>query len=517
MKKFISLLISLPLFSTLVFAEGEERTYYYKSGDPHTLESWRLTPTESDEVPTEAIDSNTNLVFLDSWYYWMNYYNMTAQVTNKTGAPKSITIDNVRTITLNLNGNTYIDSAGDFTVDIRIEDASVIVSQSGVPSNTNGYRIAGDMSISSTHNFKMIMQTMQNYSINTGEQQPAGTALIQVGGTLSMNPATEDVLVRFQLSESNISAAWNDENKISVTLGDTNIALNLGGLNGNGTFSACNHFSSNATMTFQSNADGVFEGGEWTGMLTKYTGKSYTYTELAETDVSLLTAAEKKQLAANMLLAQEATSVFKMDIVMASGDANVAQKMNIKKSATEANVNKLNITVNSGRLEVNSELAVDEIVLDNIDENLNKSILKFESAEKVGKFTIAYPIFDVAATLIRTDSFKVGEFVIDIADPYDEIRTEVIFTAEDIASMGIGSELTILTYESLLLANVDNTDANSYFIAKDESGNDVLGSFRFTNLDGEGALVFASVPEAAEIASIAGLLALAFAAYRRRK
>ena len=252
-------------------------------------------------------------------------------------------------------------------------------------------------------------------------------------------------------------------------------------------------------------------------MLTKYTGKSYTYTELAETDVSLLTADEKKKLAANMLLAQEATSVFKMDIVMASGDANVAQKMNIKKSATEANVNKLNITVNSGRLEVNSELAVDEIVLDNIDENLNKSILKFESAEKVGKFTIAYPIFDVAATLIRTDSFKVGEFVIDIADPYDEIRTEVIFTAEDIASMGIGSELTILTYESLLLANVDSTDANSYFIAKDESGNDVLGSFRFTNLDGEGALVFASVPEAAEIASIAGLLALAFAAYRRRK
>ena len=79
------------------------------------------------------------------------------------------------------------------------------------------------------------------------------------------------------------------------------------------------------------------------------------------------------------------------------------------------------------------------------------------------------------------------------------------------------SELTILTYESLLLANVDNTDANSYFIAKDESGNDVLGSFRFTNLDGEGALVFASVPEAAEIATVAGLLALAFAAYRRRK
>ena len=250
MKKFISLLISLPLFSTLVFAEGEERTYYYNSGDPDKLASWL---TENNEVPTEAIDSNTNLVFRNGWY-WMNYYSMTAQVTNKTGAPKSITIDNTSALTFNLNANTYVDSAGDFTVDMRRANTSVIVTQSGVPSNTNGYRIAGDMSISSTYDFKMIMQTMQNYSINTGEQQPAGTALIQVGGTLSMNPATEDVLVRFQLSESNISAAWNDENKISVTLGDTNIALNLGGLNGNGTFSACNHFSSNATMTFQSNA-----------------------------------------------------------------------------------------------------------------------------------------------------------------------------------------------------------------------------------------------------------------------
>ena len=92
-----------------------------------------------------------------------------------------------------------------------------------------------------------------------------------------------------------------------------------------------------------------------------------------------------------------------------------------------------------------------------------------------------------------------------------------IFTAEDLAVMGNGAELTILEYETLMLVNSEMTDANSYFVAKDENGNDVLGSFNFTNLDGAGELTFVAVPEAAEIASIIGLFALAFAAYRRRK
>ena len=74
-------------------------------------------------------------------------------------------------------------------------------------------------------------------------------------------------------------------------------------------------------------------------------------------------------------------------------------------------------------------------------------------------------------------------------------------------------EITIFEFDNL----TDEFDVNSVFSAYGESGEELGGEFSLIGeVGGPGRLIY-TVPEAAELASIFGLVALLFAVSRRRK
>ena len=86
---------------------------------------------------------------------------------------------------------------------------------------------------------------------------------------------------------------------------------------------------------------------------------------------------------------------------------------------------------------------------------------------------------------------------------------DVVFSAEDLKDM----EITIFEFDNL----TGEFDANSVFSAYGESGEELGGEFSLIGeVGGPGSLIY-TVPEAAELASIFGLVALLFAVSRRRK
>ena len=83
------------------------------------------------------------------------------------------------------------------------------------------------------------------------------------------------------------------------------------------------------------------------------------------------------------------------------------------------------------------------------------------------------------------------------------------FEFDDLKNM----EITIFEFDNL----TDEFDVNSVFSAYGESGEELGGEFSLIGeVGGPGSLIY-TVPEAAELASIFGLVALLFAVSRRRK
>ena len=147
------------------------------------------------------------------------------------------------------------------------------------------------------------------------------------------------------------------------------------------------------------------------------------------------------------------------------------------------------VEVSNGELVLDSELSVGDV-------RLLGGALKL-SAPKVGT------IFIDGGKLIYG-----GAIVTDKLSVY-ALSVDVVFSAEDLKNM----EITIFEFENL----TDEFDVNSVFSAYGESGEELGGEFSFIGeVGGPGSLIY-TVPEAAELASVFGLVALLFAVSRRRK
>lgn len=245
----------------------------------------------------------------------------------------------------------------------------------------------------------------------------------------------------------------------------TSFSMDLGGLSSSGKavyMTSAKDLSVN--INFMSNG-GVFKGGDFEGVFATESGVS--------SNLSINMSGDGRQ---------------SMTIYKAS-NASLHGFENDLDGKTDMAIN--SVEVSNGELVLDSELSVGDV-------RLLGGALKL-SAPKVGTIFIdgdgGKLIYGGA---IVTDELSVPASSVD-----------VVFSAEDLKDM----EITIFEFDNLTV----EFDANSVFSAYGESGEELGGEFSLIGeVGGPGSLIY-TVPEAAELASIFGLVALLFAVSRRRK
>ena len=245
----------------------------------------------------------------------------------------------------------------------------------------------------------------------------------------------------------------------------TSFSMDLGGLSSSGKavyMTSAKNLSVN--INFMSNG-GVFKGGDFEGIFATESGVS--------SNLSINMSGDGRQ---------------SMTIYKAS-NASLHGFENDLEGKTDMAIN--SVEVNNGELVLDSELSVGDV-------RLLGGALKL-SAPKVERI-----IIDGGGKLIYSGAIVAGELSV-----YDAPSVDVVFSADDLKNM----EITIFEFDNL----TDEFDVNSVFSAYGESGEELGGEFSLIGeVGGPGSLIY-TVPEAAELASIFGLVALLFAVSRRRK
>lgn len=240
-------------------------------------------------------------------------------------------------------------------------------------------------------------------------------------------------------------------------------SMDLGGLSSSGKavyMTSAKDLSVN--IYFMSNG-GVFKGGDFEGVFATESG--------VNSNLSVNMSGDGRQ---------------SMTIYKAS-NASLYGFENDLDGKTDMAIN--SVEVSNGELVLDSELSVGDV-------RLLGGALKL-SAPKVER------IFIDGGNLIYSGAIVAGE--LSVYAP----SVDVIFSAEDLKNM----EITIFEFDNL----TDEFDANSVFSAYGESGEELGGEFSLIGeVGGPGSLIY-TVPEAAELASVFGLVALLFAVSRRRK
>lgn len=243
----------------------------------------------------------------------------------------------------------------------------------------------------------------------------------------------------------------------------TSFSMDLGGLSSSGKavyMTSAKDLSVN--INFMSNG-GVFKGGDFEGVFATESG--------VNSNLSVNMSGDGRQ---------------SMTIYKAS-NASLYGFENDLDGKTDMAIN--SVEVSNGELVLDSELSVGDV-------RLLGGALKL-SAPKVER------IFIDGGKLIYSGAIVAGE--LSVYAP----SVDVVFSAEDLKNM----EITIFEFDNL----TDEFDANSVFSAYGESGEELGGEFSLIGeVGGPGSLIY-TVPEAAELASIFGLVALLFAVSRRRK
>ena len=251
----------------------------------------------------------------------------------------------------------------------------------------------------------------------------------------------------------------------SDTTTGTSFSMDLGGLSSSGKavyMTSAKDLSVN--INFMSNG-GVFKGGDFEGVFATESGVS--------SNLSINMSGDRRQ----------SMTIYKASNASLHGFGNDLE------GKTDMAIN--SVEVSNGELVLDSELSVGDV-------RLLGGALKL-SAPKVGKIFI-----DGGGKLIYSGAIVAGELSV-----YDASSVDVVFSAEDLKNM----EITIFEFDNLK----DEFDANSVFSAYGESDEELGGEFSLIGeVGGSGRLIY-TVPEAAELASIFGLVALLFAVSRRRK
>ena len=249
------------------------------------------------------------------------------------------------------------------------------------------------------------------------------------------------------------------------TVTGTDFSMDLGGLSSSGKavyMTSAKDLSVN--INFMSNG-GVFKGGDFEGVFATESGVS--------SNLSINMSGDGRR---------QSMTIYKASNASLHGFGNDLD------GKTDMAIN--SVEVSNGELVLDSELSVGDV-------RLLGGALKL-SAPKVERI-----IIDGGGKLIYSGAIVAGE--LSVYAP----SVDVVFSADDLKNM----EITIFEFDNL----TDEFVANSVFSAYGESGEELGGEFSLIGeVGGPGSLIY-TVPEAAELASIFGLVALLFAVSRRRK
>lgn len=175
--------------------------------------------------------------------------------------------------------------------------------------------------------------------------------------------------------------------------------------------------------------------------------------------------------------------------LLTSATAGAKDKNNSNLLASQKDMSVGTVAVSNGNFILNSELSIANV-------NLSGGTLSLTMGDgaTVGNLTAT------GGSWIFADTIDVETFT-------SSGTINVVFT-----------EALEKEFYTLITCNGLSVDPATMFVARDKNGNQIAGNFDVAYDNGKYLLNFtAAVPEASEIAMLFGIIALGFAAYRRRK
>lgn len=418
--------------------------YYADLTNPeYSKPFWSLS--ESEQVTPDDLPGSNAAIIIDrtnyvedtggyianargDFYNDASYYSITATVNTELNMVGSLTL--AENFSITSSSDTAYSSSNDSIKQLRL-----------VAQTENFLNVGGDMTLSTDKYFTSRISLFQ-------------ASTMRVGGALQFNYTGDaEGYHAFDMSDMNASSTG------------ASFTLNLGGLasSGRAVYMTSAH-SVAANFIFSDNNAGAFKGGNFEGVFATDSSVSSTLTFTMNGS------------------GRQSVTIYSAANAAAHGISGVGDKKDMTIDS---------VSVNSGELIFNSEVAINTVTLDG-------GSLKLTASAGVRDFIINAGSLIYGGT-IRADSFTVAAV--------DEIK--IVFSAEDLAS----HELVLVEYGYL----GESFDPNSIFVAYDESGNKLGGEFSLTSeIGGSGSLIY-TVPEPAAVAAAIGALALAAAFARRGK
>ena len=448
--------------ATGVNALAESSDYYWRGGstwDDTLLRAGNVANWKADaegNIPHSTVPSETSNLIFDVANMQRNGNPDYARVNWYASYPSVKTVNSVTAyVPLEIHITSSISLLGDWHGTVS-SDSKYTPSLSDIGSRKS-MRLVADTANFLTVGGDMTLETDKyfNSRFRLGSSSTAPSAYtLAVKGSLNFVKNGADT----------VGYHTFDMSAYDTTTG-TSFSMDLGGLSSSGKavyMTSAKNLSVN--INFMSNS-GVFKGGDFEGVFATESGVS--------SNLSINMSGDGRQ---------------SMTIYKAS-NASLHGFENDLDGKTDMAIN--SVEVNNGELVLDSELSVGDV-------RLLGGVLKL-SAPKVERI-----IIDGGGKLIYSGAIVAGELSV-----YDAPSVDVVFSADDLKNM----EITIFEFDNL----TDEFNANSVFSAYGESGEELGGEFSLIGeVGGPGSLIY-TVPEAAELASIFGLVALLFAVSRRRK
>lgn len=449
--------------ATGVNALAESSDYYWRGGSTWgeslilagNVDNWKADA--EGNIPHETLPTETSNLIFDVVNMKSNGNPDFARVNwyaDSTSYPSVKTVNSVTAYApLEIHITSSISLLGDWHGTVS-SDSKYTPSPSDIGSRKS-MRLAADTENFLTVGGDMALETDKYFN---SRFRLGSTSTASASYTLAVKGA-----LNFIKNGSDTAGYHTFDMAAHDTIKGSYFSMDLGGLSSSGKavyMTSAKDLSVN--INFMSNG-GVFKGGDFEGVFATESG--------VNSNLSVNMSGDGRQ---------------SMTIYKAS-NASLYGFENDLDGKTDMAINSVEVT--NGELVLDSELSVGDV-------RLWGGALKL-SAPKVGT------IFIDGGKLIYGGAIAVGELSVS------ELPVDVVFSADDLKNM----EITIFEFENL----TGEFDANSVFSAYGESGEELGGEFSLIGeVGGPGSLIY-TVPEAAELASIFGLVALLFAVSRRRK
>lgn len=449
--------------ATGVNALAESTDYYWRGGstwDDSLIRAGNVDNWKADaegNIPHETLPTETSNLIFDVANMQRNGNPDYARVNwyvDYTSYPSVKTVNSVTAyVPLEIHITSSISLLGDWHGTVS-SDSKYTPSSSDIGSRKS-MRLVADTANFLTVGGDMALETDKYFN---SRFRLGSTSTASASYTLAVKGA-----LNFIKNGSDTAGYHTFDMAAHDTTKGSYFSMDLGGLSSSGKavyMTSAKDLSVN--INFMSNG-GVFKGGDFEGVFATESGVS--------SNLSINMSGDGRQ---------------SMTIYKAS-NASLYGFENDLDGKTDMAIN--SVEVSNGELVLDSELSVGDV-------RLLGGALKL-SAPKVER------IFIDGGKLIYSGAIVVGELSVPA------LSVDVVFSAEDLKNM----EITIFEFDNLTY----EFDANSVFSAYGESGEELGGEFSLIGEVGGPRSLIYTVPEAAELASIFGLVALLFAVSRRRK